>query len=88
MWFPELFAKLDQYYDQYDEKRTVCQVTNLETESNDGFCDNTTLSSDVFLNSFIISLSALPGNIWSIWQMDKLGRKFFLGESFLNSNVD
>jgi hypothetical protein len=39
------------------------------------------LSSEVFSNSFLISISALPGNIWTIFHMDKLGRKFFLGKN-------
>jgi hypothetical protein len=34
----------------------------------------------VFLNSFLISISAFPGNLWTIFHMDKLGRKFFLGK--------
>lgn len=80
LWFPELFNKLDQYYANHTETKTVCQVTNLNTADDDGgFCDQDPPSSDVYINSFIISISALPGNIWTILQMDKLGRKFFLG---------
>ena len=29
-------------------------------------------------SSFLISISAAPGNVWSMVHMDKLGRKFFL----------
>ena len=32
----------------------------------------------VFINSFIISISAGPSNLWTIYHMDKLGRRFFL----------
>ena len=43
------------------------------------FQGNTVPNNEVFINSFLISISALPGNIWTIFHMDKFGRKFFLG---------
>jgi len=84
LWFPELFNKLDQYYDEHDERKTVCQVTDMNTDDDDKDCKP---SNDVFLNSFIISLAALPGNVWTILQMDKLGRKFFLAFSMVASGL-
>ncbi len=88
LWFPELFNKLDEYYDEHpNAHKTVCEVTDLSTDddcpSDDPFCDCDARykpDNEVFVNSFIISIAALPGNVWTIWQMDKLGRKFFLGE--------
>ena len=81
LWFPELFNRLDEYYAHHNETKSVCEVSNLvnSTASNEPEC-NGPPGSDVFLNSFIISCAALPGNIWTILQMDKLGRKFFLGK--------
>ena len=32
----------------------------------------------MFINSFLISIAALPGNVWTMVHMDKLGRKFFV----------
>ena len=32
----------------------------------------------MFVNSFLISIAALPGNVWTMVHMDKLGRKFFV----------
>ena len=82
LWFPELFNKLDQYNQNHTEPLSVCEFTEFQAENNDdaSFCDTPIPNSEVFLNSFIISLSALPGNIWTIYHMDKLGRKFFLGK--------
>ena len=52
-------------------------------DSDDEFCSNPVPDSQVFINSLYISLAAAPGNLWSILHMDKLGRKFFFGMSFL-----
>ena len=38
------------------------------------------LDRQVFINSFILAIAPLPTNIWTIFHMDKLGRKFFLGD--------
>ncbi|XP_023330505.1 synaptic vesicle glycoprotein 2B [Eurytemora carolleeae] len=83
LWFPELFNKLEKYYAEHpDDNVYICEVvgtslntTNTITESCEerGPPDN-----QVFINSFIISLSAGPSNLWTILCMDKLGRKFFL----------
>merc|ERR1712083_134627 len=42
------------------------------------FCTSIVPDNQVFFNSFIISISAAPSNLWTIIHMDKLGRKFFL----------
>lgn len=84
LWFPELFNKLDQYYKYHpNETVSICEVTDFvpppEDLLKDEFCQaNVAPSNSVFINSFIISLAALPGNVWTIFHMDKLGRKFFL----------
>lgn len=79
LWFPELFNKLDVYYKEHPNATvSVCEVTKYKPTMNTTVeCDPPDAS--VFLNSFLISISALPGNIWTMVQMDKLGRKFFLG---------
>lgn len=95
LWFPELFNKLNIYYETHqgaNETMSVCQVIeldNLDLDNGDGdqFCDGTKPEAEVFINSFIISLAALPGNVWTIWHMDKLGRKFFLILSMVLSGV-
>ena len=84
LWFPELFHKLDIFYKENPEaSKSVCEITNYRsnsTEIEDEFCSNPIPDAKVFTDSFLISISALPGNIWTIICMDKLGRKFFLGK--------
>jgi len=81
LWFPELFNKLDIYYkDHPNATVSVCEVTDYKPPNsvNDlGDCDSS-VGNEVFLNSFLISIAALPGNIWTMIHMDKLGRKFFV----------
>jgi len=95
LWFPELFNKLEKYHRLHpDQTLSVCQVVNQDMASMDNSHTNTSSSAlcsasipdqEVFVNSFIISLSAAPTNLWTIFHMDKLGRKFFLCLSMLLS---
>ena len=84
LWFPELFNKLNIFYNENPEaSASVCDITNYQplnstVTNNDPFCANPVPDVKVFTDSFLISISALPGNIWTIIMMDKLGRKFFL----------
>ena len=90
-WFPELFNQLTQFYERNPNvTRTVCQIVseNIPTEDSDEDAFNCGLyipGDEVFINSFIVSLSALPSNIWTIFCMDRLGRKFFLCFSMILS---
>jgi len=85
LWFPELFNKLEQYHAMNPNQTvSVCEVVSVQlstTETNtttSDFCTSTIPDNQVFINSFIISISAAPSNLWTILHMDKLGRKFFL----------
>ena len=82
LWFPELFNKLDQYYATHNETKTVCQISDFQTAGDDPVdpCSVPLPGNQVYIDSFLVSISALPGNIWCIIHMDKFGRKFFLGE--------
>ena len=90
-WFPELFNQLTQFYETNPNvTKTVCQIVSEEvpTEDSDEESFNCALyipGDEVFINSFIVSLSALPSNLWTIFCMDKLGRKFFLCFSMILS---
>merc|ERR1719397_620660 len=72
---------------------SVCEVVTLEVELDAAknqtiaSCSASVPDNQVFINSFIISLSAAPANIWTIFHMDKLGRKFFLCLSMLLSGA-
>jgi len=88
LWFPTLFDKLSRYYVEHPNATvSVCQITdyshpvNASTSNNlkvDPFCGSAPPETSVFTNSIYISLAAAPANLWTIFHMDKLGRKFFL----------
>ena len=89
-WFPELFNKLEQFHEVYPNvTKSVCQIVSEELPEDEGdfSCDLYIPEDEVFINSFYISLSAAPGNLWTILQMDKLGRKFFLVLSMILSGA-
>ena len=90
MWFPELFNHLNKYYEKYPNvTKTVCQIVAEEVPEPDETvnCDGYIPEDEVFINSFIISIAAAPGNLWTIVSMDKLGRKFFLCLSMILSGA-
>ena len=79
MWFPELFNRLNIYYKDHPNATVgVCDITNYQSDTQlESSCN---VDSQVFLDQFLISLAAAPGNIWTMVHMDRLGRKFFLGK--------
>lgn len=83
LWFPELLNRLDIYYKSHNESVSVCEVVGFKPNSTEGPFDHckdaTPPDNQVFINAFIIAVAPLPANIWTIFHMDKLGRKFFLG---------
>lgn len=82
LWFPELLNRLDVYYQTHNETVSVCKVVGFKPNSTAGPFDHCQDASppdnQVFINAFIIAVAPLPANIWTIFHMDKLGRKFFL----------
>ena len=94
MWFPELFNQLDKYHEAYPNiTKTVCQIVSedfpedLPDVRRSVNCGDYIPEDEVFINSFIISIAAAPGNLWTILSMDKLGRKFFLCLSMILSGL-
>ena len=55
----------------------MCEVTDYKPHNVDDLTD-CSVGNEVFLDSFLISIAALPGNVWTMVHMDKLGRKFFV----------
>lgn len=41
--------------------------------------DDPLVDRQALVNSLITAVAPLPANLWTIFYMDKLGRKFFLG---------
>jgi len=94
MWFPELFNRLANYYQSHNESITICEVINYvsvnETlvdplEHCDGF--SSPLNDDMFIQNLVVAIVPIIGNIWSTFQMDKLGRNFFLVSSLMGSGI-
>lgn len=54
-------------------------VVNTGSHSHVDLCSDK-IESGVFLESFITVAAAIPSNIFAVFGMDTLGRKFFLGE--------
>ena len=82
LWFPTLFDKLNKYYSAHPNATvSVCEITDYKgtTVTAADNCCGPKPDSTVFTNSIYISLAAAPANIWTVFHMDKLGRKFFLG---------
>lgn len=92
LWFPELFNKLEHYQTLHPNHTvSVCEVVSVDLSivkdntTTIDFCTASIPDNQVFINSFIISISAAPANLWTILHMDKLGRRFFLCFSMLLS---
>lgn len=84
MWFPELFNRFDEFTrDNPGQDASVCEVTryvvNSGSQQNGKVCTDK-IESAVFMESLITVASAIPSNIVAVLGMDRLGRKFFLGE--------
>ena len=87
-----LFSLVDTnntYFSLVETNNTLISLVKIFSQSIEELpsdnCEEYIPDDSVFINSFIISISAAPGNIWTIFHMDKLGRKFFLCLSMLLS---
>lgn len=85
MWFPELFNRFDEYARHHpNSSASVCEVTNFVVNSgsqHDASVCTDKIESAVFMESLITVAAAIPSNIVAVLGMDRLGRKFFLGNN-------
>ena len=75
MWFPELFQRIERY------GGSACAPVdaNFSTDIPEfDICQP--VSSIVYLEGFLTALSNLPGNIFTIIMIDKLGRRSLLSK--------
>ncbi|KAK3780376.1 hypothetical protein RRG08_061997 [Elysia crispata] len=80
LWFPELFSRIDKYGGSF------CDVkTGNDTGSNSSECESP--SNEVYIESFLTSISNLPGNILSIFIVERVGRKPILASSMVLSGL-
>ncbi|XP_052810133.1 synaptic vesicle glycoprotein 2A-like isoform X2 [Mya arenaria] len=82
MWFPEIFARVEKYGGSPCDHTVVNTTGTNETE----VC-NPIPNDWVFFEGFMTALSNLPGNLFTIFLMDKLGRKPLLATSMVLSGV-
>ena len=73
LWFPELFNRIEKYGGSPCSVGPVNSTTPNNTE-----CVYDT-SSKIYYESFLTASSNLPGNIFTILMIDKIGRKIMLG---------
>ncbi|XP_034542119.1 synaptic vesicle glycoprotein 2C [Notolabrus celidotus] len=78
MWFPELFARLEQ---GGSPCTNMTQQHSLRNQS----CYP--VKTAVYMEGFIIAASNLPGNIFTILMMDNMGGKILLSSSLLVSSL-
>ncbi|XP_045111770.1 synaptic vesicle glycoprotein 2B-like isoform X2 [Portunus trituberculatus] len=92
MWFPELFNRLEQYYNDHPYHNvSVCDLTKYHgNTTQQNTCeedDGHPVDTSALISILITSIAPLPANLWTVLCMDKLGRKFFLVLSMLLSGV-
>lgn len=92
LWFPELFNRLELYYNEYpNDKVSVCELTKYHGNSTqENICeedDGQPVDTSALISILITSIAPLPANVWTIFFMDKLGRKFFLVFSMVLSGI-
>lgn len=73
MWFPVIFNKMEKY------GGTVCSVKSGNQSADnetDKFCDD--INPNIYWEGLIVASSNLPGNIFTIFFIEKLGRRWLL----------
>ncbi|BFZ14245.1 hypothetical protein BsWGS_17284 [Bradybaena similaris] len=79
LWFPELFSRIEKYGGSF------CDVQSGNSTSNDSDCEPP--GDFMYVESFLTSISNLPGNILSILIVEKVGRKSLLASSMVLSGI-
>ena len=72
MWFPEIFQRIEKHGGSTCHPGTMLKI-NVTT-------DICTVTSDLYLKGFLTAISNLPGNIFTVIFIDRLGRSPLLGK--------
>ncbi|XP_063960834.1 synaptic vesicle glycoprotein 2B-like [Lytechinus pictus] len=75
MWLPELFKRVEMGGSACSDLKKLVTAPSINAEDN------------IYKDGFYTALSNLPGNLVSIFLMDRLGRKFLLTSSLLVSGL-
>ena len=73
MWFPEIFSRVEKY------GGSPCDHSHNNLTANETTACQPIPSNWVFFEGFMTAVSNLPGNLLTIFVMDKIGRKPLLG---------
>jgi VNT family MFS transporter (synaptic vesicle glycoprotein 2) len=82
MWLPELFKRMKLYGGSPCSSNINMNTTVITNVTNSCHIDNS-----VYLSTFYSSLSNLPGNIFTILFIDKMGRNLITSISFFLSGL-
>lgn len=89
LWFPELFNRLEMYHNDHPtDMVSVCELTTFHGNNTMELspCDSDdVIDPNALVKTLITSIAPLPSNLWTIFYMDRLGRKFFLVFSMVMS---
>ncbi|XP_071098545.1 synaptic vesicle glycoprotein 2C-like [Haliotis cracherodii] len=86
MWFPELFSRIEKFGGTPCDPGPVnTTISNSTVSPSSDTCEAP--SNSVFLEGFLTAVSNLPGNLFTIFLMDKLGRKLLLSSSMCISGL-
>lgn len=82
LWFPEIFSRIEKNggsaCDNHNYVENATANMTVNTVSNFTNCVAST-SNWIYLSGFLTALSNLPGNIFTIFLMDRIGGKVMLG---------
>ncbi|XP_051545165.1 synaptic vesicle glycoprotein 2B-like isoform X2 [Myxocyprinus asiaticus] len=78
MWFPELFKRAE------DGGSPCANTSSIQSSENDSCYP---VKTAVYMEGFVTAASNLPGNIFTILVMDKIGGKILLSVSLMVSSV-
>ncbi|CAL1528129.1 unnamed protein product [Lymnaea stagnalis] len=79
LWFPELFSRIDKYGGSF------CDLKTGNSTNNETSCEQP--GNTVYIESFLTSISNLPGNIITILIVERIGRKPLLASSMVLSGI-
>ncbi|CAD5122148.1 DgyrCDS10596 [Dimorphilus gyrociliatus] len=81
MWFPEIFNKMEKY------GGTVCSISHGNSTVNEtqSFCDP--ISKSIYWEGLVVAAANLPGNIFTIFFIEKVGRRWLLSASMVASGL-
>ena len=83
MWFPEIFRRIQNGGSTCGGGEVLLNVTH----DNKTCLQRVAADTDVYFESFLVAISNLPGNIFVILLINKVGRREILGNSIKNISI-